>query len=321
MRTALRAALMAAICLLMSTTALAEGEIDFNYSGPLDSLTGEPMTSPISSETASDRVRLSASMYYDSDRRMFAYPIGDGVSEVFANVADGMIVTEPVSVSADDGVTVTIYYNGDALEGTEQGSIHGIGQYIVSAKSGGSTENLFDFQIVGTETSLPNGYSMPDGFYILDATLDGEETYFDRTYIDMAEEGLYHVSYICPGTGLHYELDTTIDRTPPEITLDGRLDEEGRFHSAVDVLGVQSGDTVSMTYNDVSTRYPQDGHLADSGYYALQVADSAGNTVTRQFTIMVYFDLNSLIFFALVCVSLAGVLGYMLYTRRHLKVI
>ena len=40
-----------------------------------------------------------------------------------------------------------------------------------------------------------------------------------------------------------------------------------------------------------------------------------------QFTILVYLDVNSLVFFALVCVSLAGVAGYILYKRRKLKVV
>ena len=54
--------------------------------------------------------------------------------------------------------------------------------------------------------------------------------------------------------------------------------------------------------------------------YQLQVFDAAGNSVTEQFTILVYFDLNSLLFFALVCISLAGVLVYTLYSRKKLKV-
>ena len=264
-------------------------------------------------------MRLSDGVYYDFDRRAYAYPVENGMYEVYASVANGMIVTGSVSISANDAVALSAYRDGEALERAELGEISEVGNYVISAKSGESEENLFSFRIIGPETNLSGGYSMPMGFYILDAEFEGNETFYERSNIGMQEEGFYHIEYICPANELRYTLETTIDRTPPQITLEGRRDEEGRFHSAVDVTGLQPGDTVSMAYNDTQTRFPADGHLDESGIYTLWVTDSAGNTTMEQFAIMVYFDLNSLIFFALICVSLAGVLGYMLYKRKRLK--
>ena len=316
MKLAIRSAFVAALCILLSAAAYAEpNEPDYFYSGPLDSVTGQP----VSSSSAQTQVRLADGMYYDFDRRAYAYPVGDGLYEVYASVADGMIVTERVSISANDGAALNVYRDGEALENVNLSEISQTGDYAVTAKSGDSTVNLFSFRIVGPETNL-SGYSMPAGFYILEATRGEEEAFYERSYIGMQEEGFYHIEYICPANELRYTLETTIDRTPPQIELEGRRDEEGRFHSAVDVRGLEQGDTVSMTYNDVSAAFPADGRLDESGIYTLWVTDSAGNTAMEQFAIMVYFDLNSLIFFALICASLAGVLGYMLYKRKKLKV-
>ena len=318
MKHAIRAVLAAALCVLLGTAAYAApNDPDIYYSGPLDSVTGAPLTS---SAAEAARVWVSDGVYYDFERHAYAYPVGDGLYEVYASVADGMIVTGTVGISADDAAALSVYRDGEALENADLSEISQIGNYVISVKNGDRTENLFDFRIIGPETNLSGGYSMPAGFYILDATRGEKETFYERSYIAMQDEGLYHIEYICPASGLRYTLDTTVDRTPPQIALEGRRDDAGRFHSAVDVTGLRAGDTVSMTYNDAQAAFPADGHLDESGIYTLWVTDSAGNTAMEQFAIMVYFDLNSLIFFALLCASLAGVLGYMLYKRKKLKV-
>lgn len=319
MRYVLRVALAAALCAALSAAACAEGDDgNFYYSGPLDSLTGQPLSSD--SPAAETQTRISDGMYYDFERRAYAYPVENGMYEVYADVADGMIVTGGVRISVNDAVKLEIYRDGELLEGTDPNGVSQAGSYVVTAKSGERAEKLFGFRIIGAETNLSGGYTMPVGFYILDASFDDGEAFYERSYIAMQEEGFYHIEYICPANGLRYTLETTVDRTPPPVTLEGRRDEEGRFHSAVDVRGVQAGDTVSLSHNDAPVRFPTDGHLAESGIYTLRVSDSAGNTAVEQFTIMVYFDLNSLIFFALICASLAGILGYMLYKRKKLKV-
>lgn len=317
MKLAIRPVLAAALCILLSAAVYAApDDSDFYYSGPLDSMTGQPLTA----SSAETRVRVSDGMYYDFDRRTYVYPAGDGLYEVYASVANGMIVTGSVSISADDTVPLNVYRDGEALENADLSELQERGDYVVSVKNGDRVENLLSFRIIGQETNLSGGYSMPMGFYILDATCGDEETFYERSYIAMQEEGAYHIEYICPANELRYTLETTVDRTPPQITLEGRRDDEGRFHSAVDVRGLQPGDTVSMAYNDAQAAFPSDGHLDESGIYTLWVTDSAGNTAMEQFAILVYFDLNSLIFFALVCASLAGVLGYMLYKRKKLRV-
>lgn len=321
MRVRVRKFLSSALCgmaLLGALFAPALAANDPYYSGEVDSVTGDALNASTSSVT---RVRISETTYYDMDARTFVYPTGSGIYEVRANVADGMVVGEPVSITADAGVEVTVSRNGTALEEADLTHIDAPGRYVIGVSGTDSSVSLFGFTIVGKTANLPGGYVMPEGFYILDATLDGEETYFERSYIGMDDEGLYEIEYVCPETTLHYTLSTTIDRTPPELTFDGRLDKEGRFHSAVQISGLQEGDSVALTRDGEPTAFPAGGKLTEAGLYQLTVFDAAGNSATYPFTILVYLNLNSLLFFALVCLSAAGVLGYILIERKKLKIV
>ena len=312
----------AALCLALSVPAYA-AMTDFYYTGRLDPATGAPVAAGSGQEDArsSSRVALSDTMYYDRNIHSFVYPAGDGVGEIRSNAADGMVTRDPVSLYADTDLPLTVYRSGEALEDPNLAAISDVGEYVVTVNNGGGTENVFRFTIVGERTSLPGGYALPEGFYITDATVDDEEAYYERTYIDMEEEGLYQVEYFSPDASVRMTLKTTIDRTPPDVVLQGREDAQGRFHSAVQVSGLEEGGTVVLTRDGEAVQFPYDGRLTDTGVYTLQVSDSAGNAVTKQFTILLYLDLNSLVFFGLVCLSLAGVAGYILFNRRRLKII
>jgi len=321
MRVRIRKTISSALCVLAVLCALcapAFAEIDPYYSGTVDSVTGEATEG--SDTPSATRIRITNNMYYDREARSFIYPTGVSTYEVRASVADGMVVTEPVEISVDEGVELTLIRNGTVLEESDLSHIADVGKYSVSVRVIDTTETLFSFAIVGAATNLPGGYTMPDGFYIIDATVNDEPADFDRNFIGMEQEGLYDVEYVCPDTAIHYHLMTTIDRTPPQVTLDGKLDKNGRFHSAVQVGGLQAGDSVAMTRDGTAVDFPADGRLTEAGVYQMQFYDAAGNAVAAQFTILVYLDLNSLLFFALVCVSLAGVLAYILVKRKKLKV-
>ena len=298
----------------------AGDEVDPFYTGEIDSFTGKPIA--IAEEDVK-RVLISGTMFYDKDLRMYVFPTLFGDAEVHSNVVDGMIVSEPVSISADEGVELSISRNGVELENVNFNDIQTPGDYQVFARNSetASFVTLFTFTIVGARSIMPGGYVMPEDFYILDATLEGEETLYERNYIGMGEEGLYEVEYICADTARHYKLTTIVDRTPPEITLSGTMDEEGRYHSAVQINGLQNGDTIIVTRDgEPATISPNDWRLPEAGMYYVQVFDAAGNSTVLQFTILAYFDFNSLLFFALVCVSVVGVVVYIYLKRKKLKI-
>ena len=322
MRVRMKKILSAALCAVTLLGALclpAFASGNPYYSGSVDPSTGAPVTG--AEAEVSPRMKINSTTYYDRNQRSFSYPTGSGIGEVYSNVADGMVVTEPVFITAPDDVEVTVTRNGDVLSEVNLDEIAAPGSYSVTVKDIDTTRNLFSFTIVGSQTNLPGGYRLPDGFYFLDAVVDGEDAIFERTYIGMEEEGSYELEYVCPTTTIHYHLNVTIDRTPPVITLDGSMDRDGRFHSAVQIGGVEPGSTVGMTRDGADFPYPTDGRLTEAGMYVLQVYDPAGNSATVQFTILVYLDTNSLLFFAVLILINAAVVVYIFLKRKNLKVV
>lgn len=314
-----------AVAALLLTGLLAlpvMGAFDPNYIGPLDPVSGLPAETDSGSSAldTANRVALDSGAVYDRSLGVFVYSLRNSAAEIYADVHDGMIVSTPVSVTASDGVTPQVYYNGSLLEDADPTHLTAAGSYSIVARSGDATQQVLTFTIVGQSANLPGVYNMPSGFYITDATLDGEAAMYNRGRVELSQEGEYHIEYTCPATGIDYTLDVTVDRTPPQLTFDGRFDDKGRAHSAVDVSGFQEGDRVRMTLNGEAARFPTDGHLADSGRYSIEAFDAAGNSSLYDLTILVYFDLNSLIFFTLVVVSVAVVVGYIVYKSKKLKV-
>ena len=293
---------------------------DIGYSGYLDPETGEP-----ADETVVDtgRVEITSSVYFDWNTRDYVYIVGTTNSEIHASVADGMVVTDQASISGSGATLISVYKDGDLYSG-ELSSITEPGDYIVKAETNGDMKRVFSFTIIDKVTNRLNIFSAPDGFYITGATRDGGEVTYDRYTVGLAEEGLYEIDYESIATDLTYSVKINIDRTPPSITLDGRFDKQGRAHSAVTFSGLESGDHIYV-YQDGTPVTPiltgdGTGQIVDSGIYRLEVYDAAGNKAEYRFTIMMYFNSNSLIALILICVVITAVVGYIFIKREKLKI-
>ena len=310
--------LWAALLLCLCAPARAA---DTGYSGPLDPETGEPLGQE--TRETEGRTALSATMYYDWNTHDFAYPMGDTLGEVHSNAADGMVLTSPVTLTVYGEDPVTVYRDGVEYTGN-QSRISEVGAYTVSASLGGQTRRLLSFTLVGSSTNAVHTLTVPDGFYITDAARDGEPIYADRYSVSMETEGDYVIQYECSATDMVYKLETRVDRTPPTLLFEGRLDKQGRVRSALRFSGLEagagiyltrSGETADFTLNDDGT-----GAVLDPGNYVMLVQDSAGNITEYDFIIMQYFNMQSWVFFLLVVAAVAAVVTYVLVQRKRLKI-
>ena len=312
-----------ALCVLLLVFLCAPAlAADTDYTGPLDPETGQPKgeADPQSSDS---RPALSDTMYYDWNTHDFAYPISDTLGEVHSNAADGMVLTTPVTLTVSGDIPLSIYRNGSEYTG-DRGRIAEVGGYTVSASVNGQSRRLLSFTLVGKTTNAVHTFLAPDGFYIREATRDGEPIYADRYSVSMEEEGAYIVEYECSATDVVYKLETTIDRTPPALTLEGRADGQGRLRSALKFRGLQTGDGVYLTrfgeYYPPKLSSDGSGEVTDAGNYTMLVFDSAGNTVECNFVILQYYNMQSWVFFLLVFLVLAGVIAYIIVKRKRLKI-
>lgn len=320
-----RLALAALLCAALSAGAYAA---DVSYSGRIDPETGAALDvrGPLNGSEATGRVYVSSGVYYDYNAHAFLYSLGGNAGEVSCGAVDGMVLsreTVPIGVSLD--APVTVYRNGQELSGTP-GEVADVGEYTVVTQAEGRTRQLLKFTIVGASTNALETFSVPDGFYVQEATRDEEEDVtIDRYSVNMSNEGAYHIVYTCSATGISYTLDTVIDRTPPELTLGGRFDDEMRTRSAVTFDGLRPGDTIRATNLGESVLPEMNGTntggtFYDTGRYTLTVYDAAGNSTTYEFIILTYFNATSLMFFALVLLCAAAVFVYVHFKRKNLKI-
>lgn len=316
-RRGLRATLAAGalIATLGLTPCKAQAE-DKEVYGQLDSFTGELLNSDGKNATQAARTWITNIMYYDSEKKAYGYYAGD--EDVYATVADGMIVKGKVSITIPSHVTSKIYWEGYSGD-FPGGSVSVPGSYTVEITNGGVTTQLFSFMIVNSETNRVLSYTMPDGFRITKATMDGTEVSYTRNFVDMAKEGHYLVSYECAKTGIPYTLDVTVDTTPPTVVLEG-IDDDGKARGPVAITNVNEKDTLTVTKNGNEYNTMMSKVLTQSGRYVVTITDKAGNSTEYQFTIMIYLDKNAWIFTILFLLVVSAVTILFVYFKKHLRV-
>ena len=306
---------------VMALVPLAAFAVDTDYTGVLDPETNQPAATGGGESTS--RIILTSTMYYDTNTRDYVFPVDGSLTEIHANVADGMVRTDAVSVSKGGDTSVVVYCNG--VEVTDDTTnLREIGDYLVSSARGGSTTRIITFSIVGPTTNSLHTFKVPDGFYILTATRDGRDVYESRYQLNMEEEGLYKIEYECGATDRIYTLQTTIDRTPPELRFSGKIDSKKRVHSALSFSGLESTDTIVLLRDAVQVNVHTDsdgtGTITDSGNYVMRVYDAAGNMREYSFQIMVYLNAGAWLFVILVIAVFAAVIIYVLLKRKNLKI-
>ena len=288
--------------------------------GRLDPFTGEPIGTIITANgtyTDQNRKMLSSTMYYDYNYGSFVYPVSNGLSEITANIADGMIVNSPVQINVPRDIAVTLYRNGNEEEFTGE-VLRSTGEYTLRYTDGNKQTTVLSFTIVGSATGLISGYTMPSGFRIKKVYHDQEEGIYSRSYVSLEEEGLYTIEYECEKTGINYSLMVRIDNTPPEVTLDG-VKEDGKARGPVTINGLSNTDKIYITKDGENYKYTSN-KLTSSGRYVVRIADEAENTVEYAFTIMIYIDTSGTIFLIVVFAVVAAVVAFVLLKRKNLRV-
>ena len=262
-------------------------------------------------------VHISGATYYDSDEKAFLYFVDTAASKaVRSNVADGMITDQTVTVKADAGVALAVYMNGKRLEGVSGGTFRTPGEYVVMYLGGAIAERMLTFTIVPQLCNSVTSYTLPKGFEMLEATLDDVPVLFENNFIKFSGEGQYMIRYRCVKTEEVYQLQMKTDFTGPTLAL--KEVTNGTARGPVDISDARNAAAVNIYHN--GEKINRKDVLTESGEYHIELADAAGNKTTYTFTILVYFDGNSWLFFLLVLGSCVSVMIYLVHSRKHLRV-
>ena len=303
---------------------------DPSYTGEIDPATNEPYADENQQATEeTGRVALTATCSYDWNSHDYVYTMEGTLNEVHCTAADGQILSQAVTVSTGSDTSVVVYRNGQEYTDSLTG-ITAPGEYVVQVRNGSDRTRIFSFTLVGKSTNGLQPFTVPDSFFIREATCDGADVPYDRYNVYTDTEGTYRIVYECVPTGIGYTVETTIDRTAPVPVFSGKIDDQNRVRSALTFSGLAEGDTVYVSgdaggsptqltlRDDGSGNFS--GTLTESGNYYMQIYDAAGNMSEYRFRIMTYFNANSIVVLVVLGVVLAGVIGYIIMRRRNLKI-
>ena len=267
----------------------------------------------------SETVAVSNGVTYDPKTRDFIFETDSG-AKLHCSVLDGMVVSSPVTVS---GGGVFLYKNGSEYTGSLE-PVSEAGEYVVMINTGERNVRVLSFIIVGKTTNAVSVYQMPDGMIVNESYFNGEEEDVDYSSVSMEREGKYRIITECVASGTIFTLETTVDRTAPELSFDGLADKQGRYKSAVTISGLQKGEHIKITRDGQQFKYDTESDgtikLTESGKYTVMAYDDAGNLVEYPVFIMAYINASGMAFIALLLFSLAAVVIYILVKRKKLRI-
>ena len=306
----------AVLCLPVSVSAAAvHSEIE-----NIDPYTGEPLESY--AENGNDggyaRVWVNGTTQYDRDEKMYAYENADvSPNSFYASVADGMFVTEPVEIKIPTGVTPTLYLDGKEISDVNFAHIEEPGAYVLEATGIGATSSrIMEFSILTKITGKLETFTVPEGFTITDARLDGALTSHDAKSVEMTDEGGYVVHYRCNAAERTYSLEVEVDHTPPTLKLEAVKDNVAK--GPVDISDMEEGVTANIKLGNKEVKAKDT--LTQSGIYHIVLTDQAGNQTTYSFRILMYFNMSSIGFIILLLAAVAALVIYLVISRRKLRV-
>lgn len=293
-------------------------QADVTYSGLLDPRTGLPLD-----QSREDPEALSTQLGYDEVKRVFVYPAGD--LSFTSNVPDGAVLSllgsDQVSIVLPDGLSGTLYRNGDVVGDADLSSITDPGGYLLEVRGGSSSQSAsFSFTIADELTNSLTEIRLPSGFSFQSPRLNGEELNCEYSnYIELLEDGEYDLAWGCPEIIRSYPLSFTLDTQAPTLALPEVVD--GQAHSAVTLTDLEPGARILLeSGGETRTILSALDQIREAGSYRLTVYDGAGNYNQYDFVIHVYLNISALAAIALLILGLGGLFGYSHYIKKHPRV-
>ena len=176
---------------------------------------------------------------------------------------------------------------------------------------------IFSFEIINNISGTIDTFSVPSGFFIYDATLNGAAVHFEEEKVSMKAEGKYNIRYKNSQTGASYTFELETDFTAPELVFTG-LDENNIAHGPVTVE--EPGDIAKVECYRDEEAIALSSTLKNSGHYEVLVYDEAGNVNKYLFTITPYMNFTAWMAVIALLGIVGGMFGYLLYAKKNLKV-
>lgn len=238
---------------------------------------------------------LEMSSFYDKEQEVMRYWTEER-ELLIANIPNGAIVVMPVYLKAADGVTQTIYRNGEYISPPENGIYEENGSYKCiqmvypdmtnsAAEDNSIIMTVFHFRIVDGKEMCANVIGAPEGFLLDRVFYQGkEQEILQSGHYFLQGEGNYQFCFTSmEDAGLSYSLEMTKDTTAPFLDFNQEI-EDGRVTAPLFIISEEPSCSYKVVRNGVEYDYVQEEPLKTPGYYEIVVSDEYGNS--RKYTFL-----------------------------------
>ena len=264
--------------------------------------------------------------YQEGDRR-FTYTLPNQMN-FRASVPDGAMTDGPVTFLPMKSAYVTVTRNGMMEKVSEDGVYTSPGNYVFSMmvfpeEYQGTDMNSyrvpFEFQILPDVVSSLTLYVPPEGFYITGITFDGEDRAPENPEWEFIHrDGSYTVRMLDQETGtIPCEASFTRDTTAPFLFITPEQ-ETDVVKEPIMISVSEPGASIQAFYNG-SEGVLVSNVISTEGRYEFYVSDAAGNSryyILRMKGRVKGPERKTII---LTIIGVAGVLGFLIYQRRHMR--
>lgn len=225
----------------------------------------------------------------------------------------------------------TVYRNGKEIENYDSKTFTESGKWEIVLFDDAGNKDYFCFYIV-THAYVSFEYNTPSGYKITQMTcdtgggkidwIDAVDDVGDHSHVLFDENGKYEVVMTSDITGKTSGFSITIDKSVPEITLDG-VQNGGITKTDVKISGYKAGDTVyiyrdgSLVKEVTATSSSDVSDITEKGKYKVVVVGESGATSEVEFERVYTANIaTSALIIAAVLVVVIGLFVGLLFRKR-----
>lgn len=264
---------------------------------------------------------------YQEDEAVFTYTLPNH-SSFRASVPGGMMTEGPVTFLPMKNAYIVATRNGMMAEEAEDGIYAKPGEYkfkmmVFPEGYQGRDMNYyqvqFEFQILPEAVSDITLYSPPEGFYIAGITYNGKEKEPENPEWEfLHRDGAYTVRMLDHETGkIACEASFVRDTTAPFLTFTPEIEAE-KMREPV-MFRVSEPEARLQAFYNGTEGILASNVISAEGRYSFYISDSAGNTRCYKLNMEGQAKKPGWKTVILTIIGAAGVIGYLIYQRRHMR--
>lgn len=245
--------------------------------------------------------------------------------QFYTDVQNGTITQLSVTLRADDGLSFTVYKDGEPYEAEDLYNYTEAGSYLLIPQSSDvifldayqEERPVFSFRIMDNATNDLSIFRAPEGYWLEQIYLDDVPCTtvkrVDRQTVMFREDGYYRIE-VTDGSYM-YDMEYKLDRIRPRFFVDVQKNQADISYLSDDAYEVtvyrnqKPYDTQGMVYT-----------LKDTGLYWFYVFDDAGNVSAQAFEVKYGFNKGAVVAILIVAGALVGLIVYLRYLNTHVKV-